>query len=176
MYVILPSLRESLSCKKSLKLFPPQTVYFDWDEATQGIILGSFYYGYVLTHVPGGMLSERYGGKWLLGLGLLSTAICTIITPVVVKAGGASALIGLRIVEGLGEVSPSILFYLFRQHTRLKYDTRPIKLTHLQNVERIDNIGNHFLNKYPNWYFYVNLQSVTGTPENRRDDNILCIT
>lgn len=87
-----------------------QTVYFDWDEATQGIILGSFYYGYVLTHIPGGMLAERYGGKWLLGLGLLSTALCTLLTPVVVKAGGAWALIVLRVVEGLGEVCLPIYF------------------------------------------------------------------
>lgn len=94
--------------KSFLNLLPFQTVYFDWDEATQGIILGSFYYGYVLTHVPGGMLAERYGGKWLLGLGLLSTALCTLLTPVVVKAGGSPALIVLRIVEGLGEVSLSI--------------------------------------------------------------------
>lgn len=51
------------------------------------------------------MLAERYGGKWLLGLGLLSTALCTLLTPVVVKAGGSAALIVLRVVEGLGEVS-----------------------------------------------------------------------
>lgn len=81
-----------------------QPVLFDWSEATQGLILGSFYYGYVLTHIPGGMLAERFGGKWVLGLGLLSTAICTIITPVTVKLGGATALFILRVIEGLGEV------------------------------------------------------------------------
>lgn len=54
------------------------------------------------------MMAERYGGKWVLGLGLLSTAICTLLTPVVVKAGGAPALFALRCVEGLGEVGSSI--------------------------------------------------------------------
>lgn len=76
---------------------------FEWSEATQGLILGSFYYGYVLTHIPGGMMAERFGGKWVLGLGLLSTAFCTIITPIAVKSGGATALFILRVVEGLGE-------------------------------------------------------------------------
>ncbi|XP_012545589.1 putative inorganic phosphate cotransporter [Bombyx mori] len=78
-------------------------VLFEWSEATQGLILGSFYYGYVLTHIPGGMLAERFGGKWVLGLGLLSTAICTFITPITVKMGGATALFILRVLEGLGE-------------------------------------------------------------------------
>ncbi|CAH0579081.1 unnamed protein product [Chrysodeixis includens] len=76
---------------------------FEWSEATQGLILGSFYYGYVLTHIPGGMLAERYGGKWVLGGGLLSTAICTIITPITVKMGGATAIFILRVIEGFGE-------------------------------------------------------------------------
>ncbi|XP_050560947.1 putative inorganic phosphate cotransporter [Spodoptera frugiperda] len=76
---------------------------FEWSEATQGLILGSFYYGYILTHIPGGMLAERFGGKWVLGCGLLSTAICTFITPITVKMGGATALFILRVIEGFGE-------------------------------------------------------------------------
>lgn len=77
---------------------------FEWSEATQGLLLSSFYYGYVITHIPGGMMAERYGGKWVLGLGLLSTAVCTFITPFAVKTGGATALFILRVVEGFGEV------------------------------------------------------------------------
>lgn len=88
-----------------LPIFKFQNAQFEWSEATQGLLLSSFYYGYVLTHVPGGMLAERFGGKWVLGLGLLSTAVCTIVTPAVVKMGGAPALFALRVIEGLGEVS-----------------------------------------------------------------------
>ncbi|CAG9786236.1 unnamed protein product [Diatraea saccharalis] len=93
-----------------------QPVLFEWSEATQGLILGSFYYGYVLTHIPGGMLAERYGGKWILGFGLLSTAICTIITPVTVKMGGAPALFILRVIEGFGEgpTMPGLMAMLSR--------------------------------------------------------------
>ncbi|XP_063824890.1 putative inorganic phosphate cotransporter [Ostrinia nubilalis] len=93
-----------------------ETVLFQWSEATQGLILGSFYYGYVLTHIPGGMLAERFGGKWVLGLGLLCTAVCTIITPVTVKLGGAPALFILRVIEGLGEgpTMPGLMAMLSR--------------------------------------------------------------
>ena len=35
----------------------------------QGVILGMFFYGYVLTQLPGGRLAEIVGGKWLFGVG-----------------------------------------------------------------------------------------------------------
>ena len=46
--------------------------HFDWDEAQQGIILGMFFYGYVLTQLPGGRLAELVGGKWLFGVGVVN--------------------------------------------------------------------------------------------------------
>lgn len=49
------------------------------------------------------MLAEKFGGKYSLGLGMLSTAIFTLLTPVVVKWGEATGLIVLRILMGLGE-------------------------------------------------------------------------
>lgn len=76
---------------------------FDWSENTQGIILGAFFWGYVITHIPGGILSEKFGGKYTLSLGILSTAVFTLITPVVINWGGAPWLIALRVLEGLGE-------------------------------------------------------------------------
>lgn len=60
---------------------------YDWSETLQGVILGAFFWGYVITHIPGGILSEKFGGKYTLGLGILSTAIFTIVTPVTIHAG-----------------------------------------------------------------------------------------
>ena len=96
-----------------LFLFPLQHAIFDWSESTQGLILSGFYYGYAITHVPGGYLAERYGGKWTLGIGLLSTAIFTLLTPVVVKAGGATWLFILRVLQGMGEVRFLRIFNIF---------------------------------------------------------------
>ncbi|XP_046627274.1 putative inorganic phosphate cotransporter isoform X1 [Neodiprion virginianus] len=76
---------------------------YEWDESLQGIILSSFYWGYVITHLPGGQLAERFGGKYTLGLGILSTAIFTLITPLVVEEFDATGLIVLRFLMGLGE-------------------------------------------------------------------------
>lgn len=60
---------------------------YDWSEQMQGIILGAFYWGYAATHVPGGVISARYGGKYTLSLGILSTAIFTLLTPMAVRYG-----------------------------------------------------------------------------------------
>ena len=38
-----------------------KTGEFNWDEYTQGIILGSFFYGYILTQIPGGYFAEKVG-------------------------------------------------------------------------------------------------------------------
>lgn len=76
---------------------------FDWSEATQGIILSSFFWGYAATHLPGGRLADKYGGKHLIGFGLLLTAVLTLLTPIVAELGGANWLIAVRVLEGLGE-------------------------------------------------------------------------
>ncbi|XP_015588670.1 putative inorganic phosphate cotransporter isoform X2 [Cephus cinctus] len=76
---------------------------YDWDEYTQGIILSSFFWGYVITHLPGGILAEKFGGKYALSLGILSTAVFTLLTPLAVQLGDSTGLIVLRFLMGLGE-------------------------------------------------------------------------
>jgi len=82
--------------------FPEKQGEFNWDEATQGIILGSFFYGYVLTQVPGGRLAEKYGGKYIYGYGVLITSLFTLLTPIAAKIS-VPAFILVRILEGMGE-------------------------------------------------------------------------
>lgn len=86
--------------QKSGELYP-------WTSHQQGLILSSFYWGYVLTHIPGGMIAEKYGGKYVLGLGILCTSVFTFITPFVIYAtdGNWIWVVIVRVIEGLGEVS-----------------------------------------------------------------------
>lgn len=98
--------------KSSLtKLFvkmPPQASVYDWDSETQGWILGSFFYGYIVTQIPGGYLARKYGAKWILGFGILCTVIFTLVTPVAADLG-AGYLIAVRVLEGIGEVNSAHL-------------------------------------------------------------------
>ncbi|XP_072293168.1 sialin [Eucyclogobius newberryi] len=75
---------------------------YDWDSETQGWILGSFFYGYILTQIPGGYLAGRLGPKWLLGFGVLGTVLFTMLTPAAAD-WGAGYLIAVRVLEGVGE-------------------------------------------------------------------------
>lgn len=77
---------------------------FNWSSSQQGWIKSAFYYGYVVSHLPGGALAERYGGKHVLGLGMLWTAILTLLTPVVALGLDFVGIIVLRVMVGLGEV------------------------------------------------------------------------
>lgn len=58
---------------------------YEWSQEQQGIILSAFYWGFTITQVPGAMLSQRYGGKYVMMLGILFSAICSILTPIVVR-------------------------------------------------------------------------------------------
>ncbi|KAM6166891.1 sialin isoform 1-T1 [Erethizon dorsatum] len=75
---------------------------YPWDAETQGWILGAFFYGYIITQIPGGYFASKIGGKLLLGYGILGTSLFTLLTPIAANLG-AVPLIVLRALEGLGE-------------------------------------------------------------------------
>ena len=80
----------------------PMQEQFGWSESQVGIILGSFYFGYMITMTVGGYLADKYGGKKVLGYALLIWSLFTIITPLFAYQG-LWWLILVRILMGLGE-------------------------------------------------------------------------
>ncbi|KAH9374086.1 hypothetical protein HPB48_005355 [Haemaphysalis longicornis] len=79
-----------------------QAPRYDWDAKVQGLVLGSFFYGYIVTVLPGGVLAEQLGPKWLIGVGVLVTSLLSLVLPV---AAGAHHIIvvGIRVLQGLAE-------------------------------------------------------------------------
>lgn len=75
---------------------------FDWSETLQGHILGSFYYGYVVAQIPGGILAQKYGGKHVFGIGIFLTGVLTVLTPFAARMG-PGYMITVRVIEGIGE-------------------------------------------------------------------------
>ena len=71
---------------------------FEWDPALQGFILSSFFYGYIITQIPGGYLASKYGGKNLFGGGILVSAFLSLITPLASRTS-PYLLVCLRYVE-----------------------------------------------------------------------------
>ena len=77
---------------------------FTWERQTQGIILGSFFYGYIFTQIPGGYLATKFGGKRVFLTGIAATSVLTLMTPFMTKIG-TGFLITTRILEGVFEVN-----------------------------------------------------------------------
>jgi len=80
----------------------PMSEEFGWDVRTQAAILSSFYIGYLVMQVYGGRLADKFGGKLVLGSGVLIWSLFTIMTPWA-AVSGIIGLIMTRIGMGLGE-------------------------------------------------------------------------
>jgi ACS family sodium-dependent inorganic phosphate cotransporter len=106
----------------------PMAEEFGWDQATKGLIMSSFFVGYLLTQIAGGWLADRFGGKSVLGFGVLFWSAFTIITPVAAMAGLPLLLLS-RVGMGLGEAVtfPSI-YSLFSRWLPITERTRAIGL------------------------------------------------
>lgn len=48
---------------------------FEWDAYQQNLMLGSFFWGYVLTELPGGRLAEIIGGRRVFGYSMLFASV-----------------------------------------------------------------------------------------------------
>ena len=55
----------------------PMAEDLGWNMQTQGLVLSSFFVGYLLLQIIGGRLADRYGGKVVLGAGVLLWSLFT---------------------------------------------------------------------------------------------------
>ncbi|XP_051858975.1 putative inorganic phosphate cotransporter isoform X1 [Drosophila albomicans] len=76
---------------------------YDWSEQMQGYILGSFYLGYLISQLPGGVLADKYGAKWVLSACLLLSGLCTMCLPLAIHVGEEWGLIVMRVFTGLAQ-------------------------------------------------------------------------
>ncbi len=83
---------------------------FNWNSRTQGLILASFYWGYIMSQIPAGVLAEKYGGKYVFGIGVLLSNLFTLLTPVAARSS-ANALIAMRILIGFAEVELTLFIF-----------------------------------------------------------------
>lgn len=81
-----------------------QRVDFDWDLQEQGILLSSFFVGYLISQVPGGYFAAKWGGRRVFGLGVLLAALVSITTPICGSYFGYFGFLTARILCGLFEV------------------------------------------------------------------------
>ncbi|XP_017473752.1 PREDICTED: putative inorganic phosphate cotransporter [Rhagoletis zephyria] len=87
---------------------------YDWDESVKSYLLSSFFWGYVVTQVPGGYLAHHYGAKYTFLFGVLICSCLAILTPVCARIGDWPLVLALRATQGLsqGMIFPSTHTFL----------------------------------------------------------------
>ncbi|KAI3427037.1 hypothetical protein D9Q98_006978 [Chlorella vulgaris] len=79
---------------------------FGWSPTISGLVQSSFFYGYLLSQIPGGYASSLLGGRKVLPAGVAVWSAATAAVPVL--AGTLPGLFLSRALVGLGEgVAPS---------------------------------------------------------------------
>ncbi|EDW03180.1 GH11095 [Drosophila grimshawi] len=76
---------------------------YEWSEQMQGYVLGSFYIGYLITHMPGGIVADKYGAKWVLAICMGVSTLCTIFCPLAIEYGEQWGLMCVRIMMGAAQ-------------------------------------------------------------------------
>jgi ACS family sodium-dependent inorganic phosphate cotransporter len=107
----------------------PMAEDLGWSLQTQGTVLSSFFVGYLLLQVVGGRLADRFGGKVVLGTGVLLWSLFTLLTPPAAWVG-LTMLLVIRVAMGMGEAVtfPSI-FSLYSKWIPLNERSRVVGFT-----------------------------------------------
>nr|CAD7416174.1 unnamed protein product [Timema poppensis] len=91
-----------------LLLFNPWPVLqdgpFPWDEPLQGLILSSYFWGYLVSQLPAGRMAEMFSAKWVLFVSALLNIVGCLLTPSFSYLH-YSGLLVLRVLQGIGGVS-----------------------------------------------------------------------
>uniref|UniRef100_A0A182S8R8 Major facilitator superfamily (MFS) profile domain-containing protein n=1 Tax=Anopheles maculatus TaxID=74869 RepID=A0A182S8R8_9DIPT len=73
---------------------------YNWSSHDQSIILGAYFYGYLISSLPAGIFAERFGGRNMVGLSLAFSALLTALTPLAAD-NGMWATIANRVALGI---------------------------------------------------------------------------
>ena len=83
---------------------------FDWDEQQQGLVLSGFSYGYFATQVLGGLLAQKYGGKWVYLIACGGSVILGLLVPVAASTD-IILLVVLRALQGAFQGAQTPAFF-----------------------------------------------------------------
>uniref|UniRef100_A0A7N5ZTI9 Major facilitator superfamily (MFS) profile domain-containing protein n=1 Tax=Anabas testudineus TaxID=64144 RepID=A0A7N5ZTI9_ANATE len=75
---------------------------FNWDPETVGMIHGSFFWGYIVTQIPGGYISSRLAANRVFGAAIVLTSTLNMFIPSAARAH-YGCVIFVRILQGLVE-------------------------------------------------------------------------
>ncbi|XP_031416962.1 vesicular glutamate transporter 1-like [Clupea harengus] len=75
---------------------------FSWDPETVGMIHGSFFWGYIVTQIPGGFICQKFAANRVFGFAVVSTSILNMLIPSAARVHFGCVIL-VRIFQGLVE-------------------------------------------------------------------------
>ncbi|KAG8330876.1 hypothetical protein J6590_053331 [Homalodisca vitripennis] len=92
----------------------PAFTELPWDSSTKGIILSSFFWGYLILQVPAGEMARKFGAKYLLFGAMLICSVFTMLSPIIAQNLSWTVFFMTRVIQGLsqGFFYPSINAFL----------------------------------------------------------------
>ncbi|XP_076008352.1 vesicular glutamate transporter 1-like isoform X1 [Genypterus blacodes] len=75
---------------------------FDWDPETVGMIHGSFFWGYIVTQIPGGFICQKFAANRVFGFAIVATSCLNMLIPAAARMHFGCVII-VRIFQGLVE-------------------------------------------------------------------------
>ncbi|NXS23634.1 VGLU1 protein, partial [Mystacornis crossleyi] len=75
---------------------------FNWDPETVGMIHGSFFWGYIVTQIPGGFIAQKFAANRVFGLAIVSTSVLNMLIPSAARTH-VGCVIAVRVMQGLVE-------------------------------------------------------------------------
>lgn len=133
-------------------------VRYEWDSKIQGLMLGAYFWGYISTSIPGGLIAEKVGASRIVAITGFLSAILTILTPLAASIH-YGAVIFVRILLGFLGVSSRLLQIMYNVIQRAS-----VTETIINN--RIENCHSVLID--PQWlstfiYFYLG-SSLSSSP------------
>ncbi|XP_018519780.1 vesicular glutamate transporter 3 [Lates calcarifer] len=79
-----------------------QKAQFNWDPETVGLIHGSFFWGYIVTQIPGGFISNKLSANRVFGAAIFLTSVLNMFIPSAARVHYGCVMF-VRILQGLVE-------------------------------------------------------------------------
>ena len=79
---------------------------FDWDNITQGYLLGAMFYGYLIGNMIGGPCVDMFGSKMIMAISMFFSGVTQIVSPWLAEYG-ANFLLLCQILFGAVQVRSS---------------------------------------------------------------------
>lgn len=80
-----------------------------WDAPTESMVDSSFFWGYLVTQIPGGFLASVFPANRIFGLAITTSAVLNMIIPGAMSLDNVTFLLIIRVIQGLVEVIANII-------------------------------------------------------------------